>query len=237
MTLKGAFGDPITERDIASAKRINLIALLVLMLMFVLTGMFYYQLQEKKRELEQKTKELEQKTQELADSTAWLERTRKELIASQTQLAQREQHVEEQLQELSSSVEQKKFTEAVALANKINVQLAAKQSKPKVWVNFYSWQPDIKAQSISRDYLRNEQYTVVKDETFKEKPNWMGASSAVYYFDKGGKLMAADIAARLSKLCGTPFQVEEGKRADSLASSDYSWLNIHYIGKQEAKAQ
>lgn len=230
MTLKGAFGDPVTEKDIASAKRINLIALLVLMAMFVMAAIFYYQLQEKKQELERKTLEL-------ADSTARLNRMRGELVAAQEKLSQREHNVEQQLQALSSSVEQKDYTQAAALANTISVQMAEKKAKPKLWVNFYSWQPNSSAQSKAQDFLRKEDITIVKDQTFEEKPNWMAASSAVYFFDEGGQKMAQGIASKLSKLCGTPFAVERGDPSDVLPGRDYSWLNIHYIGAQEAKAQ
>jgi Rad3-related DNA helicase len=224
MTLRGKFGDPITERDVLSAKRFNFFALIVLIV--VVTAGFLIGLQ-----LLSNQRQLEQKTQQLADSTANLRRIRSELEAAQRSLAKREESMELQLQNLSNSVEKHDFDSAMLQANAINTELARHDSMGLTLVHLYSWKPQEAALKRIKEYLHAPEFMLVRHETLSDLPLWLGDRSAVYYYSPGVRLHATKIAAHLSKITDRPFVATAGVASDAPDYAQHVWLHIHYLGE------
>jgi hypothetical protein len=223
MTLAGIFGDPKTSRDIRSAKRFNFFALLVLMGAIVGGFLLYLQLIQKQHELEVKT-------QQLADSTARLRRFRSELEAAQSTLAQRERHVEMQLQSLSHSVENRQFDSAMVKANRYAGQIAAQDSSEMLLVHLYAWQPQTKILRSIEKTLVEPDYLLIKSETMTELPAWMGNLSTVNYYSKDVEDKANRLAKQLTRMTQTKFNPQLGPAEDAPQNTRNQWLRIHYLG-------
>lgn len=223
MTLQGNFGDPKTERDILSAKRFNFISLIVLVAAIAATFVLYLQLVSKQRELELKT-------QQLADSTANLRRIRWELESAQISLDQRDREMQQQLQTLSNSVENRQFDTAVKQASIINSQLARHDSTGLTLVHLYSYQPQRKVLHQINDFLLTPEYLLVKNQTLQELPDWMGNRSAVYYYTPQGEKKAKAIATELTSISGQTFDALPGNSHDAPSLDNHDWIHIHYLG-------
>ncbi len=228
MTLKARFGDPKTEKDIVAAKRFNFFALIVLMIVCAAALIFYLELINKKRELETKSIEL-------ADSTAILQRTRSELEAAQVMLAEREEVVEDKLLKLADQVEQKDFTAAIQTANDYSKKLHQEDIERQCWINFYAWKPDPTQLPIIRTYLKRKNYMLVNDKVLKQHHKWIGTNSAIYYYSKGTKAIATDLAINLKRISGIKFEVLEGRPEDAVHTKKVDWFNIHYIGSKSIR--
>ncbi len=223
MTLHGNFGDPKTERDILSAKRFNLFSLIVLVAVIAATFVLYLQLVSKQRELEIKT-------QQLADTTANLRRIRWELEAAQIKLDQRDQEMQQQLQTLSTSVENRQFESAMVQAGKINSQLARHDSTGLTLVHLYSYEPQGKVLREINNFLLAPEYLLVKNQTLQELPDWMGNRSAVYFYTQQGEKKAKAIAAELTSISGQAFDALPGNSHDAPSLDNHDWIHIHYLG-------
>ena len=223
MTINGKFGDPKTERDILSAKRFNFLALLVLIGAIASAFLLYLQLLDKQQQLELKSTEL-------ADSTENLRRIRGELEAAQGSLAAREQQIENQLQSLSSSVENRHFDSAMVQAKGINEQLARHDSAGLTLVQLYAWQPQAGILPKIKAFLAKPDYIIAVDSTLSALPEWMGKQSAVYFYESAAREKATTIATRISKITGRPFVAVAGNAQDAPQGGHHIWLRIDYLG-------
>jgi hypothetical protein len=223
MTLSGRFGDPKTERDILSAKRFNFFALIVLICTMAAAFLLYMQLLHKQQELETKS-------QQLADSTANLRRIRSELEAAQRSLSQRQVEMEQEVQSLAESVENRQFESAVTKAEEINQKMARTDSHGITLVHLYSWQPQPTVLRRIGGILKEPDYLLVKDETLGELPDWMGRQSAVYYYSLDAATKAIVLAQKLTALSGQQFGAVLGDSDDAPQQNGYEWMHIHYLG-------
>jgi hypothetical protein len=229
MTLHGNFGDPRTERDILSAKRFNFVALLVLFGLIVAAFLMYLQLLNQQRELQMRT-------QQLADSTASLRRIRSELEAAQKSLAERESRMEQQLQHLSTSVENHQFDSALVMAKGYSTQLAKKDSSETMLVNLYAWEPNPKVLHAFRHSLTEPEYLLANMETVALLPPWFDKQNTVHYYSEDAAPKAKELAIKLTKLSSVPFTLVKGN-PDEVPKSDYhQWVRVYYLGTKP-KAQ
>lgn len=223
MTIAGKFGDPRTERDIISAKRFNFFSLLVLIVAIAAAFLLYLQLLSQQRELEIKTKEL-------ADSTANLRRIRGELEAAQMSLSNRQVQMEQQLQMISTSIENDDFDSAKVQANVISEQLAQHDSAGLTLIHLYNWQPKPRTLHEINNYLKDPKFLLIKQETLTDLPAWMGRKSAVYYYSPDAAPKATEIAQNLTRIAGLPFEAVPGNKADAPPPGGHEWIHIHYLG-------
>jgi hypothetical protein len=223
MTIAGKFGDPRTERDILSAKRFNFFSLIVLIVVIAAAFLLYLQLLSQQRELEIKTKEL-------ADSTANLRRIRGELEAAQMSLSNRQVEMEQQLQDISTSIENDDFDSAKVQANVISEQLAQHDSAGLTLIHLYNWQPQPRTLHNINNYLKDPKFILVKQETLYDLPAWMGRKSAVYYYSAEAAPKATEIAHNLSRISGLTFEAVPGNKADAPPPGSNEWIHIHYLG-------
>jgi hypothetical protein len=230
MTLAGKFGDPKTERDILSAKRFNFFALIVLIGLIFAAFILYLQLVQKQRQLEIKT-------QELADSTENLRRLRSELEAAQSSLLTREKVIENQLQSLSNSVENRDFDSAMLMANRYNSQIAISDSTERMLVHLYAWQPQQKVMTEFQRFLVEPSYLLVKNETLEELPEWMGLHSTIYYYSPEIESRVRKLAIRLSKIARTTFTPVLGRAEEAPQNEHHHWIRIHYLGANPLASQ
>ncbi len=223
MTIRGNFGDPRTERDIRSAKRFNFFALVVLIAALATAFLMYLELVHQQQQLQLKSKEL-------ADSTANLRRIRGELEAAQGSLADRQHVMEQQVQRINVSIENKDFDSAKHQANALAAQIAKTDSSGFTFVHLYMYRPQDAALKKIDDYLRDPNFLLIKQETMQNLPSWMGQRSAVYYYSTQAAAKATEIAGELSRLAGQPFDALLGKPADAPPAGRHDWIHIHYLG-------
>lgn len=223
MTLAGKFGDPKTERDIRSAKRFNFFALIMLFLLLVGAFILYLQLVQQQHELEVKT-------QQLADSTAQLRRFRSEMEAVQSSLSKHEIKLEQQLQSLSNSVENRDYDSARTMASRFATQLAYHDSSGMLLVHLYSWQPKQQVLHHFEHFFVQPDYMLVLSENLQALPEWMGKSNAVYYYDAEVAPKARKIATQLTQIANAPFLALPGNPNDAPKSTNHQWIRIHYLG-------
>lgn len=225
MTLHGNFGDPRTERDILSAKRFNFFALLVLIGLILAAFLLYLQLLSQQRELQMRT-------QQLADSTASLRRIRSELEAAQKSLVERESRMEQQLQHLSNSVENRQFDSALVMAKGYTTQLAKKDSSETMLVNLYAWEPNPKVLYAFRHSLTEPEYLLAKTETVAILPAWFDKQNSVHYYADDAEPKAKQLAIKLSKLASTSFALVKGNPDEVPKSEYHQWVRVYYLGKK-----
>lgn len=228
MTFAGNFGDPKTERDIRSAKRFNFFALAVLIGVIIGAFVLYLQLQQKQQELRQKSREL-------ADSTSRLRFFRNELEAVQSKLAKREQETENQLRQLTRSVENKQFDSALVMARGYNLPPQARDNC--VFVNLYVHQPAPKALKTIQSMLVPPKFTLSLLDTLDHVTEWMGNESAVHFYSNAAARTAIELAVDLSKATGVHFRAIMGNAEDAPKYSSHQWIRIQYLGETSQQQQ
>ncbi|MEM0996416.1 MAG: hypothetical protein AAGN35_05030 [Bacteroidota bacterium] len=222
----GNFGDPTTENEVRTAKRINYLSLLFLVAVLAATFYFF-------RELQNKKAELVEKTQMLADSTDNLQRIRAELEAAQTDLEAREESTLTVLRNVTELVEQADYGTATQLAR----EYKSREASDRVSLNVYSFGVADRSRQAVDSYLREADHHVLLNREVENPASWLQDSSTVMFFHPNTEEAALRIANDLREVTGQAFRAAMGSPSDVPRVPDQQWINIHHIEPAKLSAR
>jgi hypothetical protein len=177
-----------------------------------------------------KQRELEQTKQQLRFYADSLRLIQHELEAAQRTLDLIDSSTEQELQDLSSSLEQQDYRNATKKAFTIKSAIERRDSAGLTIVHLYAWRPQNGALDSIQNYFQDPAYVVASNETVQDLPSWMGQNSAIYYSDEDISSRAKSMAEELSRRTGTRFVAlpVKGKNAPDYDAHD--WIRVNYLG-------
>lgn len=214
----GKFGDPTTEKEVRTAKRVNYLSLLFLFGLLATSFYFFLQLQEKQEELAEKT-------EMLADSTDNLQRIRAELEAAQNDLEAREESTLTVLRNVTQLVEDEDYGRAKEIAQEYEEWETAQ----RISLNVYSYGVGDSDRKAVQSYLQRMEHHVILNRNLTNPASWLQDSSTVLFYDVEMSDVAKRIANDLGEVTGEEFRIRMGSPGDAPKVEVRKWINIHHI--------
>lgn len=235
---KGAFGDPRTEFQILFAKRLNVIALIVLMVFLGSTFFYFIKLNQTKRKLETSNKQIEAHRDSLEAMQARQGKLLLELKTYKDTLAAREERASLALTALVKTVEAQDYSKARRIIEDLpsggGVKVNPSTKKP-IYLNVYFYQVSDELKGKVNTFLSDNHYPILSSSDLPSVEKWMSPIPTVEYYGAEAKTQAIEFRKKLSNAAGINFELAEAPSNVDYGQQD--WINVIVIGTQEAQEE
>lgn len=222
------FGDPITEKDVRRAKRVNFAALIGVVVLLVTMFYFFKLLEGKNEELKMQKEELAELATTLDSQSTKLESMNAELIAARNLLARREQETSGRLNAIGEEILHGSVSKARALAAEYEEAAIDKGDEQDYYVTVFTYEVDKKLRGKIDQYLEEQQFVILHHEILRRPVRWFAKKPTVFFYDKVTESVAREVCNQLTEITGVKFNHAFGAPEEVPEMDRPTRINIHF---------